>query len=100
MAFTLLSDLPVGSAHSAICVRIVRLWDFCGNKEDQPPLHVDMVMVDDKVQRLSVRVVYCCCLPVLFPLLHVYLCFCFGSRLHNRRLIGKSNIRRDTWGRG
>ncbi|CAO1940299.1 unnamed protein product [Urochloa humidicola] len=48
MAFAPLSDLPLGRAHCAVCVRVVRLWDYCGNKEDEPPLHVDMILVDDK----------------------------------------------------
>jgi hypothetical protein len=54
MAFTPLSDLPIGRVHCAVCVRVVRLWDNCGNKEGHLPLHVDMVMVDEKV-RIDVR---------------------------------------------
>ncbi|CAL4935534.1 unnamed protein product [Urochloa decumbens] len=52
MTFAPLSDLPLGRAHCAICVRVVRLWDYCGNKEDMAPLHVDMVLVDDKGNRI------------------------------------------------
>ncbi|CAL4921301.1 unnamed protein product [Urochloa decumbens] len=52
MAFAPLSYLPLGRAHCAVCVRIVRLWDYCGNKEDVVPLHVDMVLVDDKQNRM------------------------------------------------
>ncbi|OEL21647.1 hypothetical protein BAE44_0017332 [Dichanthelium oligosanthes] len=48
MALAPLSDLPFGRAQCAVCVRVVRLWDYCRNKEDQPPLHVDMVVVDEK----------------------------------------------------
>jgi hypothetical protein len=49
MTFAVLSDLPLGRAHCAVCVRVVHLWDYCGNKEGQLPLHVDMVLVDEKV---------------------------------------------------
>jgi hypothetical protein len=50
MAFAPLSNLPLGRAQCAICVRVARMWDYCGNKEVQVPLHVDMVLVDEKVQ--------------------------------------------------
>jgi hypothetical protein len=33
-----------------LCVCVARLWDYCGNKEVKVPLHVDMVLVDEKVQ--------------------------------------------------
>jgi hypothetical protein len=60
MAFTPLSELPLGRAHCAICVRVVRLWDYCGNKEGEVPLHVDMVLVDDKVHSRHCDVVVMC----------------------------------------
>ncbi|CAL4900197.1 unnamed protein product [Urochloa decumbens] len=56
MAFAPLSDLSLGRAHCAICVRVVRIWDYCGNKEDQPPLHVDMVLVDEKGNRMYAEI--------------------------------------------
>ncbi|CAL5005363.1 unnamed protein product [Urochloa decumbens] len=52
MAFAPLSDLPLGRAHCGVCVRVVRLWDYCGNKEDEPPLQVDLVLVDKKGNRM------------------------------------------------
>ncbi|CAO2206275.1 unnamed protein product [Urochloa humidicola] len=56
MAYAPLSDLPLGRAQCAICVRIARLWDYCGNKEGEPPLHVDMVLVDEKENRIYAEI--------------------------------------------
>jgi hypothetical protein len=25
------------------------MWDYCGTRDGQPPIHVDLVLVDDKV---------------------------------------------------
>jgi hypothetical protein len=49
MPFGALSDLALGRAQCAICVRVVRLWHYYGNKEGQISLHVDMVLVNEKV---------------------------------------------------
>ncbi|CAN6239658.1 unnamed protein product [Urochloa humidicola] len=56
MALAPLSDLPLGRAHCGVCVRVVRMWDYCGNKEDAFPLHVDMVLVDDKKNRMYAEI--------------------------------------------
>ncbi|CAN6170312.1 unnamed protein product [Urochloa humidicola] len=56
MALSSLSELSLGRAHCAVCVRVARLWDYCGNKEDEPPLHVDMVLVDDKGNRMYAEI--------------------------------------------
>ncbi|CAN6231331.1 unnamed protein product, partial [Urochloa humidicola] len=39
-----------------VCVRVVRLWNYCGNKEDKPPLHVDMLLVDDQKNRMYAEI--------------------------------------------
>uniref|UniRef100_A0A8R7PL76 DUF223 domain-containing protein n=1 Tax=Triticum urartu TaxID=4572 RepID=A0A8R7PL76_TRIUA len=48
MAFDSLSDVSPVSRHWSICVRIARMWDYCGTHNGQPPIHVDLVSVDEK----------------------------------------------------
>jgi replication factor A1 len=30
-------------------VRVARMWDYYGTRDGQPPIHVDLVLIDDKV---------------------------------------------------
>jgi len=48
IAFDSLSDVSPVSRHWSICVRIARMWDYCGTRDGQPPIHVDLVLVDEK----------------------------------------------------
>uniref|UniRef100_M0XJW7 Replication protein A subunit n=2 Tax=Hordeum vulgare subsp. vulgare TaxID=112509 RepID=M0XJW7_HORVV len=48
MTFHSLSDVSPASRHWSICVRVARMWDYCGTRDGQPPIHVDLVLVDEK----------------------------------------------------
>ncbi|KAM0826657.1 hypothetical protein ACQ4PT_068727 [Festuca glaucescens] len=48
MGFDSLCDISPASKHWSINVRVARMWDYCGTRDGQPPIHVDLVLVDDK----------------------------------------------------
>ncbi|XP_066166295.1 replication protein A 70 kDa DNA-binding subunit D isoform X2 [Oryza sativa Japonica Group] len=48
MAFDLLCDISLASRGWKIRARIARMWDYTGTANDVPPMHVDLVLVDEK----------------------------------------------------
>lgn len=53
MAFDLLCDISPASRGWKIRARIARMWDYTGTADDLPPMHVDLVLVDEKVYLIS-----------------------------------------------
>lgn len=44
-----LCDLSPESRNWTVCVRVSRLWDYCGARDGTAPFHVDLVLVDEEV---------------------------------------------------
>lgn len=51
MAFDLLCDISPASRGWKI--RASRMWDYTGTADDLPPIHVDLVLIDEKVYLIS-----------------------------------------------
>ena len=49
MDITLLSNLRPGVFNYTICVRISRMWEFHGKNNDEEIKHLDLVVIDEKV---------------------------------------------------
>lgn len=49
MGVSLLSDINPAGKSWIVRARVSRMWEYSGVRDDQPPLHLDMVLVDHKV---------------------------------------------------
>ena len=56
MAFDSLSDVSPVSRHWSIRVRVARMWDYCGTRDGHPPIHVDLVLVDEKGNHIYAKI--------------------------------------------
>ncbi|KAG8050944.1 hypothetical protein GUJ93_ZPchr0009g1130 [Zizania palustris] len=56
MGFDLLSDVSPMGKHWCVCVRVARMWDYCGTRDNQPPIHVDLVLVDEKSNEMYIEI--------------------------------------------
>ncbi|PUZ56578.1 hypothetical protein GQ55_5G333600 [Panicum hallii var. hallii] len=48
MAYARLREVSPISKNWCIRARVVRMWEHCGGRDGLPPLHVDLVLVDDE----------------------------------------------------
>jgi hypothetical protein len=54
MAYARLREVSPISKNWCIRARVARMWEHCGGRDGLPPLHVDLVLVDDEVRLLRV----------------------------------------------
>jgi hypothetical protein len=48
----MLSNINPSGFSWAICVQVTRMWDCYGSKDDEVLKHLDLVVVDEKVNTL------------------------------------------------
>jgi replication factor A1 len=53
MNVTLLSNVRQGVFNYCICVRISRMWEFHGKNDEDEIKHLDLVVIDEKVNYFS-----------------------------------------------
>uniref|UniRef100_A0A0A8YGH2 DUF223 domain-containing protein n=1 Tax=Arundo donax TaxID=35708 RepID=A0A0A8YGH2_ARUDO len=57
MSANLLSQLKPGLSTSKVCVRVSRMWD-CYEKDDETVKHLDLVILDEKVNSITNEYLY------------------------------------------